>query len=220
MMIAMRLVGIVAIAWAASVAVTAPADAKRMIRRDPPVVRNCSNGPSWDAIATCLRGLGRFTILQDIEHAKVVRVELAGGKTFSYTGTYLYAKATAGWQLSGELERNDAAKYELLEDLTLNGHRGFHLKEHSTQPIAAFKEDQTFELGLIVQRHEVFCPGAGGYCTPITTACDVMFDGNARWSFRGELKLTKNEVDIIGDRSHVQSYCSVPEHVYIGWPSG
>ena len=212
----MRLVGPAVVGCAMAVSLATPAHAERMIRRTPPVQR-CPNRVAWEEIAHCLTGIGRFTIERQIASAKVVRFELGTGSSHGYNGTYVYADVAGKWELIGQLESNAEAHYDLLEPVRIGRTTGFHVRQHSVQPILAYREDGVSDPGVLVQDHDAYCAPHRGFCVTAPTSCDVLVDGNARWSFRGELKLTPSSIDVLGDRSHATTYCSVPEHVYLGW---
>jgi len=197
----------------------APADARaKIVIMDPPVVRQCPHGASWENVEACLRKHGTPTVLKSLPAARLVHLEQVQGATHYDGGMYLYMQRGKEWKLAG-LYENRGGDYDLIgiEPVTVGKHTGFRV-DIGQQYRSAVQPDGVTSVPAVFASHiAMFCGGDSWRCTEVITSCDVLVHGGAVYSFRGKLDIEDNMIHVRGDRSHVGSFCAVPEQEPLGW---
>jgi hypothetical protein len=196
---------------------TATARAKIVVM-DPPLVRACPTGATWEYIDKCLHKQGKPTILRSFPTARLVQLQQISGGVPSDAGVFLYMQRGNQWRLSG-LYENRGAEYEVLamNEITVGKHAGFRIDIGQLFRSAVQPDGFTSVPALFAMKQSMFCGGDSWRCTEVTTACDVYVHGAATYSFRGSVTIGENQVKITGDRDHLGPFCSAPETEFLGW---
>lgn len=196
---------------------TATARAKIVIM-EPPLVRACPTGATWEAVDKCLRKQGTPTILRTFPTARLVRLQQVSGGVPSDAGVFLYMQRGNEWRLSG-LYENRGVEYEVLamDTVTVGKHAGYRIDIGQLYRSVVQPDGVTSVPALFALKQSMFCGGDSWRCTEVTTSCDVYVHGAATYSFRGTVTIGDNQVKVTGDRDHVGPFCAVAEVEYLGW---
>jgi hypothetical protein len=199
------------------VSATAIARAKIVVM-DPPLVRACPRGATWDAIDKCLHKQGKPTVLRTLPTARLIQLQQQSGDTSYDGGIFLYMQRGNEWRLAG-LYENRGAEYEVLgiESIKVGNHIGYRIDIGQFFRSAVQPDGFTNVPALFATKQTLFCGGDTWRCTEVVTSCDVYVRGGATWSFRGVVSVADNFVKIAGDRNHVGPFCSVAEQEPLGW---
>jgi hypothetical protein len=207
-----------AIAVMLAIAAAAPAHADMDAERPPPQVRACRHAPSFATIEQCLRARGRVTVLRELPHARVVRIEEKferGDDTD--VGMSLYVERAGSWRLGGIFESQ--GPYELLAADTVRSgtHEGYRLDVGDIRTTSLSLDDVTSTPAAVRAHRVVLCSGDDWHCIEMMTACDVLVRGRTYFTFRGAVEVGNNVVRVAGDRRAAGTLCSVPASVLLGW---
>jgi len=189
------------------------------MRPDP--LEPCRIGKTWPAIQACLNTHGSGTTLAELDDARIVAFFTRTGQPDArhFEGTYLFAKRGDHWALVSTVGMDDHTSIERFEHVTVAGHDAYHARERLERTLPASTPDGVPLIGQLVMRSELYCAAAASYCARVTSACDYIVDGNARWSYRGEVAIAGNALTISGDRSHTNPLCNTAtvDRVELGW---
>lgn len=192
--------------------------AKRVVM-DPPLVRACPGGKAWPAIAACVAKQGTVRVVRQTPTARLVRIEqVRDGKPYETT-LALYVIRKGEWKLGG-MWRSYATEFDVLgfEQVTVGKHTGHRIDLGQTQTFIAVVDDISPVPALLRMKHSLFCGGDYYGCTDVTTLCEVLVRGQARFVFRGSLSIKDdNMVVVSGDRTKVGPSCATSERAYLGW---
>ena len=179
------------------------AHAERIV--EPKLVRECSIGKSWAAVATCLGKLGPTRILHTTKSARVVALEKHG--------LALFVERKGTWNLEGLAELG-GTDHDLLgvTPLTIGTRSGYRVDIGRVFQHRLELQDAQWRI-----QSSLYCSGNTWICTEVITACDILVRGTTRWTFRGTVTLDKRVAVIAGDRSHAGTHCSVPERITLRW---
>ena len=177
---------------------------------EPQVANSCLTATSLEIVTTCLRRFGAPTVLYATPTTKVIAVLLAQLDG----GAYLYRLKGGSWILGGMIYSGDG--FLGLESVTINRHLGYRIDFRQIAPIQVDCEDATKVMGTQVSTMAGYCGGDSPYCTSVVTACDTLVKGKAYRTFRGIVKITNNDVEVIGDR-WMGGACVPPEHTNVSW---
>jgi hypothetical protein len=206
----LRRAALAAIALAAT-----DASAKRVVI-EPPVVRSCRTGKTWDDVTKCLAKLGTPELARSLPGARVVWLKKPPGSWIG-GGFYLYRQRDGQWALSGMWESSGQSLLLGTVPLTIGRHTGYQLDIGqaftAAMPVDAF----VGRIADVRMRHAVFCPGNHWTCIDMVTACEVGFAGHVVWTFRGTVTIDGDFAKVAGDRRQAGPLCNVVERLYLGW---
>lgn len=201
------------------VALSSPATARaKMVIMDPPMVRMCPHSPTWSGVVGCLSKTWQVTPLRELPGAHLVHIEQTRGEAAIDLGVLLYIERGKEWRLAGVYQHR-GADYEVLglSAQTVGKHAGFRIDLGQLFRTTAMPDGVTRIPAVMALRSSLYCGGDNWRCTEITTACDVLVNGGALWSFHGQVSIADNQIHIAGDRRQVGPFCSVSETQFLGW---
>jgi hypothetical protein len=194
------------------------ADARRLVISDPPMVRKCPKGKTWNEVVTCLGKHYQPKVTKEVKGAKLVTLfQKAGDGKLIDSGVLLYIERNGAWQIGGRFETY-GGEYTVfgLAPITIGKASGFKLDIGQATPISVMVE--TTPVPALQRMHRtMFCNGDSYSCPEATTSCDVSVDGGTWYLFRGTLTYEDNQVSVAGDRERAGPYCNVSPKVYLGW---
>jgi hypothetical protein len=193
--------------------------ARKVVIREPPIVRACPDGKSWSAVETCLRAQGTITIERSLPKAKLVHVmqERTGGE-IDDAGVYLYiARADGSWAIGGMFDGGSFSVMDLAP-LTIANHAGYKLDIGQIMRTTISLDGVTSMPAIVATKRVLFCSGSSYGCPDATTQCDVIVHGKTLWTFRGTITFEPGVARVVGDRTKGGAVCVPTEQVYLGWP--
>ena len=199
---------------------TGEAAARKLVIREPPIVRACPSGRSWGAITACLGQQGTITIERSLPKAKLVHVIQEGRDGVpDDAGVYLYVQMGDGsWQVGGMFDGNPFTVMDLAP-LTIANHAGYQLEIGQIYRSSISLDGVTSLPAIIATKRVLFCSGSTYGCPDATTQCDVIVHGKTLWTFRGKITFEPGMARIVGDRSKGGQVCVPSEQVWLGWPT-
>src|SRR5688572_9149854 len=105
------------------------AAAERLVVMEPPVVRKCPKGKTWDAVTKCIAKHATVKVIKTLPKAKLVHVSMspAPQRGRGEGGIYLYVERGAQWQLGGMYETWQPHDVIAFEKLTVGKHTGYRI---------------------------------------------------------------------------------------------
>ena len=116
--------------WAALLVllVATEAAAKRVVIREPPIVRACPGGKSWDAVQKCIDRQGKVTVERVLDKAKLVRIVQQVNNVPNDLGVYLYVQDSSGaWHMGGMFDNSGPYLVTDAKPLTIAKHTGYRI---------------------------------------------------------------------------------------------
>lgn len=195
------------------------ADARRLVISDPPMVRKCPKGKTWQAVMSCLAQHSTPKVAQSLRGAKLVTLFQKNGKgQLVDHGVLLYVERGGGWQIGGRFETY-GGEYAVLQlaPIKIGKRTGFRLDIGLVSPFTLMVDNISPVPAQLRTRRSMFCSGDSYACPEAVTTCEVTVDGQAWHVFHGALSFADNAVVVDGDRSRAGAHCQVSAKVYLGW---
>jgi hypothetical protein len=186
----------------------------RLVVRVPTVVDTCPKGTSWDEVAKCLHHFGDVTVLRTTVTARVVSVRKQLDAEVRDAGIYLYITSGTHWILGGMYGQD--AELIAFEPIKVERSNGYRLEVASVISSSLTLADQTVVPATQATTTSVYCAGDSHECAEAVTSCDLFVRGKAYLTFRGRVRLHRDEVEIVGDRTKAGE-CAPPEPIAIRW---
>jgi hypothetical protein len=195
------------------------AAAERLVIEEPGMYYQCPGGKKWDDVAKCLKKHGRPEVVRSLLGAKLVRLDQQENAQWVDGGIYLYVERKGEWKIHGTFFGR-GTDYELLEfkSITIGSHTGHRIDIGQATPLWVQLDGVTTTQALRRSTQTLFCGGVNQACTHTTQNCEVLVRGRAYWTFRGDMKISGNDVTIAGDRRAAGPFCAQAERVFLGWP--
>jgi hypothetical protein len=196
----------------------APAGAKKIVIRDPPLVHACPHAPSWDEIDRCLHHQGNVAVVRSLPDARLVHLDQKEEGTWVDAGVLLYIARGKEWRLAGYHE-GGGGRYDVLglAAVTISKRAGYRIDLGQLDNVTVQPDGVTNVPAVMAIRQSMYCKGDYWRCVYVTTACDVLVRGAVQWPFRGAMTVVGDEVHVDGDRSRLSPMCMVPDVVDLGW---
>jgi hypothetical protein len=211
---AVRWVLLLAIGLSASTA-----DARRLVISDPPMVRKCPKGKTWQTVMSCLQQHSTPKVAREVRGAKLVTLfQKNGTNQLVDHGVLLYVERNGGWQIGGRFETYGAEYTVLgLDTITIGKRTGYRLDLGQASPFTLMVDNVSPVPALLRTRRSMFCSGDSYACADATTMCEVTVEGHAWYVFRGKVTFEENAAVVEGDRARAGQHCLVNQKVYLGW---
>lgn len=207
--------------WAALLVLLLAADAaaKRVVIREPPIVRACPGGKSWAEVQRCIDRQGTVTVERVLDNAKLVHIVQKIDGTANDLGIYLYVEAKGAWHMGGMFDASGDFVVTALAPLTIAKHTGFRIDITTWSHMPMSLDHVTSRPTIMTTRRTLFCAGDRYGCADAITRCDVMVRGKVALTFQGKLDIVgPSEVHVLGDRDYAGDICDATGRVFIGWP--
>ncbi|MDB4954213.1 MAG: hypothetical protein JWO36_1782 [Myxococcales bacterium] len=196
-------------------AATSPAQAKVMVRA-PTIADTCAQLKPWKEISKCLARFGEVKMLRTTQSVRVLSVRQPLDDVESGNmGTYLYVARGTNWMLGGM--SGEAGELVGFTEITIGSHRGYRLDFAILERTSVTLDDQTITAGILLTRSSMYCAGENPACSLALTSCDELVRGKAYRTFRGTVRISNDQLAIVGDRTRADS-CAPAETVALSWP--
>ncbi|MEO8699046.1 MAG: hypothetical protein ABI867_03350, partial [Kofleriaceae bacterium] len=197
-------------------AMTGTAAAKLVIM-DPPMVRKCPSGKTFEAVKACLATHATVTVLRQLPGARLLALSQKTDK-HAPAGLLLYVQKKSEWRIGGHWE-NYSGDYQLLtfEAFTIGKHAGYRIEVGQALPLTVMIDNVSPVRGIMRSRRSLFCSGEYYACPDATLSCEVLVHGNAVMAFHGSFKIEGGVVLVKGDRSKAGPQCNAAPRVFVGW---
>lgn len=186
----------------------------KVVVMEPPVVYQCRQSPTWNAVLECMKKLGKITNTRAVAGGKLVQLE------GDNPGVYLFTQHAANgpWTIGGIYQQGNAIVLDFAP-VTLNKHAGFRIDLGARIEVGIQVDDVNGSVigGESRQNIVMFCGGDNYYCEQAMVSCDARAHGRTYNLFRGTLRIDGNEVHVDGDRSRAGSACQGTDHFFLGW---
>jgi hypothetical protein len=195
--------------------------AERMPARRPmPTIQSsCQRRASWELVTKCVRMFGVVKSIRSSDKLHLLEVSDPEGGELGY---FLYVAVGTDWNLRGV--HLGAEELLSFEPFTLDKHTGYRMEFGNSFATAVALEDSSTVPALMSTRVAAYCGGESYRCTEVTTACDILVEGKAYWTFRGtvefpELNRLVREIAVVGDRTKA-GQCAPAAHMVLDWSQG
>jgi hypothetical protein len=192
--------------------------ARALVILDPPMVRRCPSGKTFDAVTSCLAKHVTVKVVRQLPNARLLALseKTAGGQLVE-TGLLLYVQRKQEWRVGGYWR--GYGDYQLLafQPLTIGKHAGYRIDVGHASPFMYLVDNLSPVRATLRMKRVLFCSGDSYGCPDVTTLCEVLVHGSAVAAFHGSLAIEDNAIAIKGDRSKAGAHCNVAPRTYIGW---
>lgn len=195
-------------------------DARRLVVRDPPLVRKCPGGKTWNQVMSCLAKHTTPRLRREVKGAKLVTLmQKTGSNAPVDNGVLLYIERDGAWKIGGRFETYGGEYTVLgLSPITVGKRTGYRLDLGQASPFTLMVDGVSPIAALLRTRRTLLCNGDSYACPEVTTACEVTVDGLAWHAFRGTLSFQEGGIAVVeGDRERAGPNCPTNQKVHLGW---
>jgi hypothetical protein len=201
---------------------SASATAHSEVVMDPPAVRLCAFGKTWDDMSTCLGKLHiKANVLETTKDARLAKLvqSLENRPMPTYEiGIYLYVNNGKMWQLAGALSTSGTTSEILgFSTVPVGSHTAYRVDVGETMQMSQ-NFGTTTVTGDVRMHHTMFCPGDNWRrCINVLASCEMLVRGRALFAFHGAVSIAKNMVIVDGDISKAGMMCAGKTSAQLVW---
>lgn len=195
--------------------VAGEASAAVKLKLRPTIADMCPTATSWGGITSCLAKHGTAKLLRKHQGARLVR--WTGGKDGDAM-MLLYVERNGGWQIGGQdRDYNRDSQLLAFEPITVGKRTGYRIEIGRASPLPLLIDGISPVDAELRTKESLFCGGDSRRCAGVTTSCEVLVRGSARFAFRGTIVIEDDTVHVKGDRSKASEHCDLSEGELLDW---
>lgn len=198
-----------------------PVAAERLVIMEPPMVRKCPKGKTWNIVSACLAKHGTLKVVRQHTGAKLVSLAQTPNRRGLYPGLLLYVERRGEWHVAGNFEQY--GEYQVLgfERQVVGKHAGWRIDIGQIAPTVLLVDDISPLTAFVRTKRSLYCSGLSYDCADATKSCEIIANGKTWYAFHGTFDIVPAQamINVTGDRTKAGLMCQVQPRIYLGWPS-